>query len=241
MYQDIPTRRALQNALNLHGLQVRGGFVPRPEDELEQLPQRRDVAVVWMVGVVGSRFWAQFRASSQYRDGLPDPLDRWSAAIGNALAERWGGRAMFPSDGPPYLPFQKWADRCEPTQPSAMGLRIHPEFGLWHAYRFALALPWLQASDLQALPPQDASDAAGLCAQCEHQACLHTCPVGAYSASGFALQDCARYLHTEPGQACMTHGCQARLACPVGMTFRYEAEHAAFHMQAFLNNHPVDN
>ena len=237
MYQDIPTRRALQNALDLHGLQLRGGFVPGAQDALEPLAQRREVAVVWMVGAVGSRFWAQFQASSQYRDGLPHPLDRWSAAIGNALAERWGGRALFPSDGPPYHPFQRWADRCEPTQASVMGLRIHPDYGLWHAYRFALALPWVQATDLPAPPAPDAPAVAGLCASCTHQACLHTCPVGAYSRTGFALQDCARHLHTAAGQTCMNQGCQARLACPVGVDFRYEAEHSAFHMQAFLSSH----
>ncbi len=238
MYQDLPTRRALQNALDLHGLQLRGGFVPQPTDDLPSLPKGREVAVVWMVGVVGSAFWTAFRESSQYRDGQPDPLDRWSAAIGHTLAERWEGHALYPFDGPPWLPFQQWADRCEPTQRSAMGLRIHPEYGLWHAYRFALALPWLQASDLPAAEEGQRPPAApDLCLRCEKQPCLHTCPVDAYTASGFALQSCADHLHSLPGQSCMSLGCQARLACPVGTAFRYEPDHAAFHMQAFLNSH----
>ncbi len=59
----------------------------------------------------------------------------------------------------------------------------------------------------------------------------------AYTASGFALQSCADHLHSLPGQSCMSLGCQARLACPVGTAFRYEPDHAAFHMQAFLNSH----
>lgn len=238
MYQDLPTRRSLQNALDLHGLQLRGGFVPQPQDAIEPMAHRRPVAVVWMVGVVGSRFWAQFKESTQFHDGLPDPLDRWSAAIGNALAERWGGRALYPFDGPPWLPFQQWADRCEPTQRSAMGLRIHPEFGLWHAYRFALALPWVQASDLPPAANPAVASTPDLCLNCSGQPCLHTCPVGAYSATGFALQACADHLHSITGQPCMTLGCQARLACPVGVDYRYNAEHSAFHMQAFLASHP---
>jgi hypothetical protein len=35
----------------------------------------------------------------------------------------------------------------------------------------------------------------------------------------------------------MQSGCLARQACPVGVEYRYEPEHAAFHMQAFAQRH----
>jgi hypothetical protein len=250
----------LAQALQAHGLQMRGGFAVQPDEGLGAVPDGRPVASLWMVGVVGSAFWPTFVASSFYRDGLPDPLDRWSQSIGDALAQRLGGRALYPFDGPPYHPFQQWADRAEELQPSRMLLRIHPQFGLWHAYRFALALPQaLEVQDvahgakapsvntsklpgacgpLPSTPPTGQGVSAprfetGLCATCSGQPCLSACPVGAYSTAGFDLASCATHLHTEAGQPCMQAGCLARRACPVGAEHRYRPDHAAFHMRAF--------
>jgi hypothetical protein len=105
------------------------------------------------VGVIGSNFWPYFKASVFYNDGLPDPLDRWSRAIAESLAERFGGVALFPFHGPPHHPFQRWADRAEATRPSRMLLRIHPDYGLWHAYRFALALTGAPAARRSTFSP----------------------------------------------------------------------------------------
>ncbi len=228
-----PTEQQLISALASHGLTLRGGFAPVAADGLPALPNGQAAASVWMVGVVGSGFWPHFKASAFYRDGQADPLDRWSRAIGEELALRLGGLALFPFDGPPYHPFQRWADRAEPTQPSRMMLRIHPEHGLWHAYRFALALPSL--APLARQPVLEV--AANLCATCSGQPCLQACPVGAYTGEAFLLQACADHLHSGQGTDCMQGGCLARRACPVAPELRYMQEHAAFHMQAFAGQH----
>jgi ferredoxin len=222
----------LQAALSLYGLNLRGSFAPTPSDGLPPLPNGKPASSVWMVGVIGSDFWPHFKASTFYRDGLPDPLDRWSRALGEELAARFCGVALFPFDGPPYRPFQRWADRSEPTQPSRMLLRIHPDHGLWHAYRFALALPLAPAN--ASTPPYPAPD---LCASCSGQPCLRACPVGAYTGETFLLDACASHLHSGRGEECMQRGCLARRACPVAPALRYTPEHAAFHMQAFAARH----
>ena len=225
------SKEALQAALAPHGLCLRGGFVPTAADGLAALPDGRPVAVVWMVGVIGSGFWPHFKVSAFFNDSLPDPLDRWSRAIGEELAERFGGRALFPFDGPPYHPFQRWADRAEATQPSRMMLRMHPEHGLWHAYRFALALANGQPNPAVPSPSTDH------CARCSDQPCLQACPVGAYTGKAFLLETCARHLHSDAGTECMQSGCLARQACPVAPDKRYSQEHAAFHMRAFVRSH----
>ena len=243
----------LQAALSAHGLSLRGGFTPVAADGLAPLPDGQPVAHVWMVGVIGSTFWPHFKASPFFNDGLPDPLDRWSRAIGEELATHFGGRALFPFDGPPYHPFQRWADRSEATQPSRMMLRIHPEHGLWHAYRFALALP--TAAEALGDPSKSGSShlrtesgalasgvavpstALDLCTHCSGQPCLQACPVGAYTGETFLLETCASHLHSGQGANCMQAGCLARRACPVAPDLRYSQEHAAFHMQAFARNH----
>ena len=43
-----------------------------------------------------------------------------------ALARELGGKALFPFGGPPFLPFQRWAQRAEPVHSSPIGLLIHP-------------------------------------------------------------------------------------------------------------------
>ena len=38
------------------------------------------------------------------------------------LAQNLGAVALYPFGGPPYWPFQQWAQRCEPVHPSPLGL-----------------------------------------------------------------------------------------------------------------------
>lgn len=258
------TEQTLVNALSAQALSLRGSFAAVATDSLPVLPDGQPAAVVSMVGVIGSAFWPHFKASAFFNDGQPDPLDRWSRSIGEELAARFGGVALFPFSGPPYHPFQRWADRAEATQASRMMLRIHPDYGLWHAYRFALALPEPfiappQRSACHIPAPHDAAQAgisdcsaeplalAGaaalsspvldLCATCKGQPCLQACPVSAYTGETFLLDACATHLHSATGRDCMQSGCLARRACPVGQTYRYTPEHAAFHMRAFADRH----
>jgi hypothetical protein len=226
----------LQAALAEHGLRLRGGWLPGPADGLPLLPGGRAAAVVWMVGMVGSECWAHFRASAQFADGLPNPLDRWSQSLGSQLAQRYAGVALYPSDGPVYWPFQQWAARAEPLQRSPLMVSMHPQFGLWHAYRFALALPALAASDAAALKAA-AVPGVSHCLNCADQPCLSACPVDAFSGATYDVASCAAHLHAAQGQDCMSTGCLARRACPVAAHLRYLPEHAAFHMAAFARVH----
>ena len=70
--------------------------------------------VVALLGFAGRAGFAAFARSAEFQDGSPHPLDRWSRRVISALAEAVGGRALFPFEGPPHLPFQRWALRAEP-------------------------------------------------------------------------------------------------------------------------------
>ena len=227
------TRSALEDALAPHGLRLRGGLRPGAADGVPQLPGGTDAAVLWMVGQVGSAVWPAFAASGFASDGLPDPMDRWSKSIGDALAQALGGMALYPSDGPPWWPFQRWMARCEPLAASPLRLQIHPEFGLWHACRFAVALPVLAPQD-EAPLTNAALPGTDVCLQCDGQPCLQTCPVQAYAGSGLDVQACSGHLASPQGGACLQGGCLARRACPVGVQYQYLPAHAAFHMAAFV-------
>ncbi len=231
------SRAALEGTLAVHGLRVRGGWVPSACDSLPAMADGRAAAVVWMVGQIGSECWDAFIASALFGDGLADPMDRWSKSIANPLAQHWGGLAMFPSDGPPYLPFARWAARAEALQTSPLMLQIHPEVGLWHAYRFALAVPTLNSDDAAAVSRAASLPAPDLCGRCDAQPCLGGCPVQAFGKTGYDVPRCAEHLHRPQGADCMSEGCLARRACPVGTQHRYAAAHAAFHMASFARNH----
>ena len=192
------------------------------------------VAVVWMVGQVGSRMLAGvFRDRPSSMTDCPIRMDRWSKHIGDALARQCAGRAIYPSDGPPYAPFQQWARRAEPLQTSPLLLQIHPQYGLWHAYRFALALPVLDPADAAELLQAGMQSAADLCLSCDGQPCLSACPVDAFTPQAYEVDRCAAHLHAPAGADCMATGCLARRACPVGSEYRYGPAHAGFHMAAF--------
>ena len=172
------------------------------------------------------RFWPLFQASTEAGDDGQDPLDRWSKRVIGTIAVALGGVAVFPSDGPPYHPFQQWAGRSGRAFVSPVGLLVHETAGLFISYRGAIALP--DRVDQPALP------AAPPCEGCARP-CVSACPVGALTDTGYDVTACKSYLDLPTGADCQTGGCLVRRACPVGQDRRAAAQ-SAFHMRAF---HPV--
>jgi ferredoxin len=209
----------------------RTGLVPRGALRLvesERTEALADVGGIVLVGMAGRAGWDAFAASPEARDGIVHPLDRFSRRVIDALAVDLGAIALYPFGGPPYWPFQQWARRCEPVHPSPIGLLIHPTYGLWHSYRGALAF-----AEALEVPLLEASQSP--CDSCRERACLGACPVGAFALDGYDVGACAAHLRSAAGAACMTCGCLARRACPVGAWHAHGPEQAAFTMRAFLH------
>lgn len=209
------------------GLACRGGFHPGPEDGLPGFADGSAVATVVLLGFVGAQQWTRFATSAEFADGRSDALDRWSRRQIDALAARHAAMAFYPSEGPPWWPFQRWAMRAEPVFPSPIGVLIHPRFGLWHAYRGALAL-----RTRLALPARE--PVAHPCESCAAKPCLATCPVGAVRVNGYDHRGCATHVAAPAGRDCLEFGCLARRSCPVGREYRYAPAQARFHMAAFI-------
>lgn len=207
------------------GLALRGGFHPVPEDGLPALPDGTPAATLLLLGLVGPGGWAAFRASPEARLAS-DPLDAWTRRVLSGLADRLGALALFPFEGPPYRPFQRWAMRAEPVAVSPLGILIHPEYGLWHAYRAALLV-----RERLDLPARE--ERASPCASCAGRPCLTACPVGAFTGYSYRIEECSAHIGAPAGALCMEEGCRARDACPVGRAYRYSPEQVRFHMRAF--------
>lgn len=212
IYADIET------AVAETGLMVRGGFTPTPDD---QVPG--NAATLILIGNAGPSLWQAFSKTSSTS---LNPLDDWTKNICSELAIAFEAEALFPFDGPPYLPFQRWAQRCEPVHPSPIGPLIHPTYGLWHAYRAALVFK-------DTIPLPETETQPNPCETCADKPCLSSCPVNALKPNGYDVPACIDFVASNDGADCLEKGCFARRACPVGQDYIYEPTQAAFHMKAF--------
>lgn len=224
-------RAAIDAAITAAGLAPRGWIAVDDADGLAALPDGRAPTALVLVGWLGRTGWSPFAAAPEPRDGRPDPLDRWSARVLGDLAEGLGGAALFPFGGPPWWPFQRWGARAEPLAVSPLGLMIHPEAGLWHGWRGALAF----ADDVGPIEPP--TPVAAPCETCGHRRCLTNCPVDAFSNGGYDLARCLAHVESPRGALCRTDGCRARDACPVGRGRRYADDQIRFLMRAFRAAH----
>jgi len=206
-YQDI------QQELESLGLTLRGGFV---DDETYVL-----------IGNVGSKVWEHF--GIQYDDWIePDPLDNWTKASLDPIAGKFGAKVIYPFNGDAPAPFQTWAMKGDCVFPTPIGALIHPQYGLWHAYRACFIFD----GEVENLPQKP--DVGSPCATCETKPCQYSCPVDAYKNSHFNFMKCIDFLNKNLEGSCMKNGCLARKACPVGSDYAYEREHGKFHMDRFL-------
>ncbi len=209
----------LARALNPYSLILRGGFHPEAgEEELD------GVGTILLVGNAGTATWGAF---APHIDGASNPLDRWTKRVVDPIAEEFGARAAYPFD-PEVPPFQRWALRAETLYASPLGILIHPEYGLWHAWRAALLF-----ADHLDLPPR--SEAPSPCESCAEKPCLSACPVGAFTGNAYDVPACAAHIARAEAD-CLSAGCHARNACPVGPEWRYAEAQTRFHMAAFARS-----
>lgn len=209
------------------GLIQRGAFHTIPSDGVLPGGDGRAVRTLVLLGWIGGKQWPHFAASPEARDGEPHPLDRWSKRVIDGLAQEFGASAFYPFGGPPYLPFQRWAQRGDEVFASPLGIYIHPEHGLWHSYRGALG--FYQVLDL---PVRDRR--SNPCESCLDKPCLSACPVSAFSPGHYDVDRCAAHVRSPAGAACRVGGCLARRACPVAPHLAYGPDEAGFYMEAFL-------
>ncbi len=209
------------------GVPCRGGFLVKPGEELPEVDAGRPGRTLVLLGFTGGMQWPAFAGSGEFADGRPHPLDRWSVRVIGQLATAFGARALYPFGGPPWWPFQQWAQRAETLHPSPLGILMHPRFGLWHAYRGALLFA-------EVFPVPGRTSWTSPCASCAAKPCIGSCPAGAVTPSGFDRAACAAHVASPQGIACRS-GCLARGNCPVAMPHRYGAQQATFHMRALRN------
>lgn len=213
----MPGLAQIERQVQRHALTIAGGV----QKTTRPLPDGLETLL--MIAPDGPRFWAHFTQSPEYRDGQPDPMDRWSVRVIDALAHELGARAFYPFGARPPHPFFTWALASGQARSSPVQWLIHDQQGLWLSFRGALG--FAVAIDLPAPAP----------APCDHCArpCISACPVGALTDKGYDIPACHAFLDTPAGADCMNNGCAVRRACPVSQAFGRDPEQSAFHMRHF--------
>jgi len=219
--------KTLHSFAKEYGLIFRGGFLVTPADSVPLQPNGEPSKSLLLFGQAGPSIWPAFSQSPELSDNQPHPLDRWSERVGQSMADQLKGQLLLPFGEAPHHPFLRWASRVEDVQPSRLGMLIHPIHGLWHAYRFAIAL----AEPVSDLPTLESRE--NICNQCQTQPCLSQCPVKAFDGTQYDVNVCFQYLRETPESVCHTSGCQAREACPEGKQSHYPVEQKQFHMKQF--------
>ncbi|MGI9462126.1 MAG: hypothetical protein ACR2NY_06105 [Alphaproteobacteria bacterium] len=197
-------------------------------DERRQyhLPYKARGFSLWVAA--GQNYWQYFlqnhhRASRRYHH----PFDNWSRIAMKKIGHTMGVKTsamVFPyhkgRDNKP-LPFQNISKKFG-FSASPLGLFIHPTFGLWAGFRGGFIH--------QKLPPYRSrwSGIASPCAACLTKPCIAICPAKAVHENYFDTTTCHDYLHHHRDAACLTGGCLARLACPIGTKYRYHKNQSQF-------------
>ncbi|WP_306028724.1 hypothetical protein [Stappia sp. MMSF_3263] len=217
-------------ALARAGFRLLGHFATTPADRVPDVAQGRPARALFLVGSLSDELFTLFRESPEAADDRPDPLDRYTRRALAGIAEEAGLGIVFPFEGPPYFPFQRWALRTGGFSPSPMGVLAHREYGTWLGLRAALLSPQPVEATASAAEP-------GPCGTCLDKPCITACPAGALSdalpPASYDVPRCLAHLRAAPDTACHT-GCLARRACPYGREYAQSRDAAALHMRAFF-------
>lgn len=178
-----------------------------------------------LLGHGGRRLWA---ALQKWGVKTTDPVDHYSLTLTRQFIRDYLGDPpvcwLYPQTD--YLaPLQQLGALAGWSHSSPLGLGIHPEYGVWFAYRAA----FLTTAEL---PLRVEPERPSPCATCTNKPCITTCPVEAVQIDRFDVDGCARY-RLRPQSPCADR-CLARLACPFFPEHRYTLAQMQYHYRHSL-------
>lgn len=183
-----------------------------------------------LLGHGGQTMWQQLQAS---QPPATDPVDTYSIQLAQQFIDMYldaaPSRLLYPTADPYLLPLTQLGELAGWSRPTPLGLGIHPDFGLWFAYRAA----FLTSAALQPTAPISNPDAAYACQQCQAKPCIRQCPAQAVQRHQFHLAACVDY-RLAPQSACADR-CLARMACPEAPAHRYSLAQIQYHYQQSLD------
>ena len=212
-----------RQGLNLQGTVCRQTALDLAPD-LADLPQT--FPSLLLVGSSGQGLWDTIVGS---RSSQPHPIDSHCLGALTAFGASAGAagvdtRLIWHGGSDRPFPVVQLGEALGWSQRSRMGIGIHPQRGLWFAYRGVVAIGQELRVDSTAPPPGLNSP----CAECEGTPCISVCPVSAVGGPGGV--DLGLCFDERERQGAVCGGrCLSRLACPVGSDHRYSLAQIAHH------------
>jgi len=220
-----------------------------PQSIIEALPDFGELEkprqFLLLTGNSGTEFWRLQKAFSK-RSGAADnhPVDRYAlAATTQALTEFLPTSAsciLYPqlpeTTAPRFaVSLQTLGQRVGWHQASPLGIGIHPQHGLWFAYRSLVLLDCETADELGEKPLTSVLERVSSCADCESHACIQACPAQALTYN--QVPDMGRCVahRREVASTCASQ-CLAREACPIGQSWRYSKDQIDYHYSVSLQS-----
>lgn len=216
-----------------------------------------------LIGNHGPSMWRQLQQRQQRLGRVfADPVDDY---VQDIISERLRetlphqhGSILYPRNRLdahlPHVPLQQLGTLAGWHHTSPLGIGIHPEFGLWFAYRALVCIdcalspatwadgqrsgipkPANQLSSQLTEPTTHTSPSASLtiCDSCQSRACQTACPAGAITFGQLPdMQLCSSYRLRENSPC--ANQCLARKACPAGEASRYDDAQTAHHYSLSL-------
>ncbi|MDE2439785.1 MAG: hypothetical protein KGP14_02080 [Betaproteobacteria bacterium] len=183
-----------------------------PAEIADRIETRAGECQLILFGHGGRRLWECVQASDI---GGENPIDDYSMrTVAQWFAEHLPSRHfrfIFPGDQP--IGLQALGELAGWHRPSPIMVGVDRQWGSWYAYRAVVV------ADTNFQPSRVLIDRSP-CMECPGQPCIAACPAGALHAGHFDLETCSRF-RLKPASPC-SHGCMARLACPVGSEHRYD-------------------
>jgi len=188
-----------------------------------------DVLAPWARSILvfasgGSALWdallVDLRREPSHLTESDHPLDDFVHRSLAGVSDVFGGVEhrwiQASSNADIHLDFRRLAVMAGLGSPSRLGLIIHPIFGPWMGLRAACFLP----IELPVSAPIE--DQCGDCPA----PCVEACLGDAFVDGQWEVSRCADF-HRRSSQCAVD--CDSRLACPVGVEFRYPKDERGYH------------
>ncbi len=183
----------------------------------------------------GGEYWEQMkrmRAADPALAAHEHPLDTFTRRNAERLRGLLGAACTgvgFPFDDDP-VDFLGVAQRLGMGKPSRLVILIHPEYGLWFAFRMIFFV-----RDVEGVLPLAEPLTSTPCDACDGP-CVTACPAGAVKGDPGSerLDYPASFRFRLAHEGVCADACAARLACPAGAAYRYPLDFVAHsHHRAF--------
>ena len=181
--------------------------------------------VAMLIGPNEPFFWDIFKNSREFKTLRKNPLNNWSKRIIDEISKKFSGKAFYPFQINPVIPFYNWALMSDKFWESPVKLLVHEDRGLMVSFRGAIAFKNknIIKKIIKTTSP---------CVSC-NAPCKSTCPVSAFRNNKYDVETCTNFIRSSKENICI-NGCLVRRSCPIGQSLR-KIDQSKFHMQYFIN------